>query len=92
MIALMVFSCSDKGGSKDKKNINDFIAEYGIQTIDYEDCEYIIYKDKKAGGTRNFHPVNTSQTTNQIQGKTNDNTGPECFSGDRNIERQVGSH
>lgn len=58
MIAIMVFSCSDKGESKDKKNINDFIAEYGIQTIDYEYCEYIIYKDKKAGGIQMLHKQN----------------------------------
>tara|TARA_R110002126_G_scaffold206886_3_gene354044 strand:+ start:29592 stop:29822 length:231 start_codon:yes stop_codon:yes gene_type:complete len=57
-VAIMFFSCNDKSESKDKKSINDFSAEYGIQTIDYEDCEYIIYKDKKAGGIQMLHKQN----------------------------------
>ncbi|WP_026777706.1 hypothetical protein [Polaribacter sp. Hel_I_88] len=57
-IAFIIISCDDNSKTNDKKNTNDFIAKYGIQTIDYEGCEYIIYKDKNGSDIQMLHKEN----------------------------------
>jgi hypothetical protein len=58
ILAFILFSCDNKAELDTKEVANFYKAEYGIQTIQYENCEYIIYKDKTAGGIQMLHKQN----------------------------------
>jgi len=58
IVLLMFFSCVGKYEIENKEVVDFYKAEYGVQTIEHENCEYIIYKDKTAGAIQMLHKEN----------------------------------
>jgi len=60
VLSIVLFSCggSDTNTTEVKQQPQTYQANYDIQTIDYEGCEYIIYKDRGRASVQMIHKQN----------------------------------
>ncbi|WP_372641332.1 hypothetical protein [Ancylomarina sp.] len=56
LLSILLFSCGGTSESDNKIEKERYQAEYDIQTIEHDSCEYIIYKEDK--GVQMIHKQN----------------------------------
>lgn len=57
-LSIILFSCSESQKSEIEKRQEGLYVSYGMSTIEYEGCEYIVYKDRSRSQVEMLHKQN----------------------------------